>query len=435
MQVATKKSLVKNYPNQVSSFDDMRSALQTIADIHSAGVLDPLDDGDVGYELVARGVMGFRDLPADAGPAQLAARIAAEKLKNPSLQGPRTTARELRRTLRGMGWLDDSAIITPTGVELLASEPGGVEEQALLVEGLMGLVATDVEGDAHHPVQTMLRLLAIAPSQNREGLELALEPLNDSDAEFARVAAIYPFVRADRLSQLGITETQRANAVKIFPTLAVTAGLVVREQPGNWYSLTQDGWRVIGKTPPQARRAIARRRGRRTTVGKLIDAQSAARRSAGAPPRSLSAEEQARAADKLRERTASHQRLVQRTALFIGDENGLLFEDEFSYDLLWVPEDKSLPAVLFEMKTIADDIDAYLRVRHAVGQLSYYEFFHVRPTLPDRPVMRAAVFNAAIPQPLVDYLHHEGVAALVVPEDTAPTALNPLGQQMRDMLL
>ncbi|GAA6525684.1 hypothetical protein [Intrasporangium sp. DVR] len=432
---------MKNYPNQASTFGRIRDTLAIIHELNDQGE-DATADEALGYAAAQAGVYTFRGLDGThATQADVDARIDEEKEKPKSSQGVLTFARELRRTLRDMGWIEDSAQVTDEGKALLATGINSVEEQALLVEGLLSIQAYD-RGQIHyhHPVRTMLRLLALAPSLHREGLELALAPVDDSDAEFDRVAKLYGLSRSDRMKALGITQHQRANAVKIFPSLAVTAGLIVEDDHG-YFSLSQDGWNIIGGAstaatlpPAAAKKAIAQRRGRRTTVGKLVTTDSVAARRATKPPKTLSPEEQARAAEKLQERTALHQALVKRLALHIGDGVGELFEDEFSYDLLWVPDDDSAPLVLWEMKSVSNETDAYARARHAVGQLSYYQYFHVEPTWTGRTIARAAAFDADIPGALADYLNHDGIGAIVHEDKDQPRAVNSIGQTILDQL-
>lgn len=424
---------MKNYPNQASSFWRLRDTLQTIDELNTQG-LDVDDDGVLGYAAARKGAYTFRGLVSPT-PQDLDARIATEKQKPSGSQGARTFARELRRTLRDMGWLDGSTQLTADGRALLDSEANSVEEQALLVEGLLNIEAIDRDGHAHHPVRTMLQLLAHKPSMMRMGLELALEPEDDSAAELARITALYDMKADDRLQALDITDFQRANAVKIFPTLSEYAGLVV-EEDGLW-SLSQDGWRVLGlpqNTPAQAAQAIRQRRGRRTTVGRLVNIVTAGQRRATRPPRALTPEEQQRAYERLAERTDAHQGIVRRIWSHIGQGRGDMFEDEFSYDLLFVPSDEAESAVLFEMKSITNETDAYARVRHAVGQLVYYEYFNVAPSLNGRSIDKIAAFDSEIPEPLVEYLTALGIGALHSAKGAGVVALNPLGQAFLDRL-
>lgn len=414
----------------------MRGTLQTISELLDKGQ-DVDDDGVLGYAAARNGAYTFRGLPANPDEATLTARIAQERLKPAGSQGARTFARELRRTLRDMGWLDSTNQLTQAGKDLLASEPASVEEQALLVEGLLNIEATNKDGSQpNHPVRTMLQLLAHKPSVHRLGLELALEPVDDGDAELARIITLYDMPSDQRQAALDITDAQRANAVKIFPSLAEYAGLVVEED--GLYSLSQDGWRVLGlpqgAPAAQAGQAIRQRRGRRTTVGRLVTSITAGKRRAHRPPRALTFEEQVRAYERLSERTDSHQALVRRIWCEIGEERGDIFEDEFSYDLLWVPTDDAVPAHLFEMKSITGETDAYARVRHAVGQLVYYEYFNVAPTLNGRELVKIAAFDSDIPEPLVDFLTSMHMGALLSEKGADVVALNELGQEFLDQL-
>ena len=428
---------MKNYPNQASSFERIRATLAVIEDLNQNGHDPTLDEG-LGYACAERGVYTFRSMGTNPTPPQVRARIALERLKPPASQGVRTFARELRRTLRDLGWIDSDAALTAEGQALLASASGSVDEQGLLVEGLMKIVVANKDGsDPHHPVPVLLKLLAAQPSHHREGLELAFEPRDDSDAEFQRVLKLYPLPRDKRIQAIGTTTSQRANAVKILPTLSVAAGLVVEDDDG-FFSLSQDGWQLLGQPPTTttgraAKEAIAKR-GRRTTVGKLVTSKTIAKRRNDKPPRTLTPEEQARAAEKLKERTDAHQALVARMAVHIGDGDGEFFEDEFSYDMLWVAYVVDIQAFLFEMKTITGTTDAHARVRAAVGQLSYYEYFHAAPRLKGRGIQRVVVVDADLPEELKDYLTHENIAAISYLVGATPVGLNPLGVKVLGLL-
>lgn len=425
---------MKNYPNQASSFERVRSALQTIEQLNTQG-LNSTDDGVLGYAAARSGAYTFRGLPESAPTSMLDARIVLEQQKANGSQGARTFARELRRTLRDMGWLDPNTQITSEGTALLISNPRTINEQALLVEGLMRIEASNTDGtDPNHPILALLRLLAHDPSLHRVGLELALEPTNDGPAELARIIGLYDLTPAQRIQALNITDTQRANAVKIFPSLAVYAGLVLEED--GLYSLSQDGWRVLGlPAPAQAGNAIRQHRGRRTTAGRLVNGATVGRRRNNRPPRTLSPEEQARAAARLAERTDSHQALVRRVYNLIGDGRGTVFEDEFSYDLVWIPDEPGAPVILFEMKSVTDETDAYARIRHAVGQLIYYEYFNVAPTVGGRHIRKIAAFDSRIPAPLVEYLTELKIGALVYEAGADADGLNLVAQAFLDFLL
>lgn len=426
---------MKNYPNQASSFERVRGTLATVRDVVASG-RDPLDDGVLGYEAARNGVYTFRGLAADPAQLDLERRIELEQEKPSGSQGARTFARELRRTLRDLGWIDDDAHITASGEELLSTGDGSIEEQALLVEGLLRITVAsrDAPEQIHHPVHTLLRLLAHRPSHSRVGLELALEPRDDSEEELHRVLALYDLSEEDRAAALGVSEHQRANAVKIFPTLARYAGLVLEDEDRT-YSLSQDGWQAIGQEPVAAGRDIARNRGRRTTVGRLVSPSTiATSRTNRALPRVLSPEEQQMAAGRLLTRTGDHQLLVSRMAQHLPADRGQLFEDEFSYDMLWIPNDSGIPISLFEMKTVTGDVDAYARARDALGQLKYYAYFNVGAAADARSLELYFVVNERIPEPLVDFFTVEDVGVIVVREDGQAVPLNPSAERFLDRL-
>ena len=431
---------MKNFPNQISDFERIRAGLQVIKSLQAAG-RDPSVSEVLGYECARRGVYTFRGLSFDtATKAQIEAAIKEMKAKDYADQGPLTFARDLRRTLRFLGWIDGEANLTHAGDELLATDPFSVEEQAVLVEGLMNIRVPDrTEKYWHHPTPVLLKLLADAPSYRREGLELAFQPQDDSDAEFDKALAMYPMPRDQRIKAMATTTSQRANAVKILPKLCIYAGLIV-ESNDHYLHLSQDGWALIDqpKTPStgdKAKKSISKRP-RRTTVGRKVTSDTIAKKINTKLPRTLSAEEQKRAAERLNERTADHQALVTRMAKHIGDDDGTFFEDQYSYDMLWVSNsDAALDAFLFEMKTVTDEKDAHVRVRSAVGQLSYYDYFHAGARLKGgRQIQRVVVVDTDLPVELKEYLTHEGVAAILHEVGKAPVALNSLGQSVLDQL-
>jgi len=426
---------MKNYPNQASSFERVRGTLATVRDVVASG-RDPLDDGVLGYEAARNGVYTFRGLDPDPAQADLEARIALEREKPSGSQGARTFARELRRTLSDLGWLDEDALLTTSGEELLTTGDGSIEEQVLLVEGLLRITVAsrDTPDEIHHPVHTLLRLLAHRPSHSRVGLELALEPRDDSEEELNRVLALYDLTEEDRAAALGVSQHQRANAVKIFPTLARYAGLVVEDEDRT-YALSQDGWQAIGQEPADAGRDIARNRGRRTTVGRLVSPSTiATSRTNRALPRVLSPDEQQMAAGRLLTRTNEHQLLVSRMAQHLPADGGQLFEDEFSYDMLWIPNDADSAICLFEMKTVTGDVDAYARARDALGQLKYYAYFKVGAPAESRGVELYFVANERIPDAICDFFTTENVGVIVARTGEPAFSLNLNGERFLDRL-
>lgn len=429
---------MKNFPNQFTSFATWRAILAAVQDMTARG-MDVTDARVVGYDLVRRGLKGFQDLPAGASVSEVEARIAREQSRPSQDQTPLVAVREVRRTLAALGWADEQLALTPAGEALLASATGSSDERRLLREALLNLELTDAtHPTVSHPVRTLLQLLAHAPTRLRSGLELALEPEDDSEAERDRVLALYdevrPFTRPQRAAMLGESLAKVDNNVKLLPTLAREAGLVIEDDASEW-TLAREGWIALGLTPPEVieeeatppelpERSRALTRG---TARSLADL-AAYTESAGVPTE-LTPEQQAIAKARLAERTRDHQNLVRRFAALAGSV-GELYEDRASYDLVWV--DSSGAPHLFEMKTIAGDADA--QVIKAIGQLRYYAHFNVVAKFRVAAATSTLVVDVALHPDLYAFLEAHGIGVLVCTETGQTQALNPSGQAVLDLL-
>jgi hypothetical protein len=178
----------------------------------------------------------------------------------------------------------------------------------------------------------------------------------------------------------------------------------------------------VGEVPE----AILTRSKSTFTEGKQVTTNTVATKVPTNPPKFLTEEEQKKAAARLQERTAKHQKLVKEFSMQIGDDVGALYEDPFSYDLLWLPsEDDGTTCYLFEMKTINNDAD--LQARTALGQLAYYAYFRVSVKWPTHTVMRCAVFDSDIGSQLATFLENEQVGAITLTSEGV-TPLNELGK-------
>lgn len=443
---------MKNYPNQASAFGKLRDTLETIRDLKDEG-RDVLDDGLLGYELARRGVYTFRGFDYVNGTeSSLEARINQEKAKKPSNQGARTNARELRRTLIDLGWIVDDGTTTPAGEELLESEAGGDQERSLLKTGLLNLEAGDKEGlNFSHPVVIMMQLLNHAPTVHRTGLELALEAEDDSEAELNRVIRLYDELRnrpiEERADRLGVSTSTVANAVKVFPTLAKYAGLVVEDQSSTW-RLSGEGIFALelgvapedfAIEPPEAappmppvagKDATGLKRRRRLTRGRRKGVNEVGQHATGRiVPTGLTPDQQAEAQQRLAERTDTHQEIVRSFAKRIG--SGTFYEDTASYDLAWV-SDEADDIHLFEVKTIASDSDA--QIIRAVGQLLYYSYFNIVAKFEAAPSTRTVVVNEDVPEDLCEWLDTLGIGLLKTGTDVGIESLNSAGDVILELL-
>jgi hypothetical protein len=432
-------SNVKNFPHQYNDLAKLRATLETVRDLDEHG-LDSADDAVLGYELARRMVYGFRGLDLTGDQAtidqRIAERLEIEKDKPAESQGTRTAAREMRRTLRYLGWLEeDGTALTPAGEDLLATTQGS-DEETILMQQAIGGIEVDKDGHVSHPVQILLRLVDEVSLDSRKGMEVALEALDDSVPEFERVAEIAAMSEDDRISALqaaGWTTYQIANAVKILPAFALQSGLMTTDGSGH-FILTDAGRRAIGRaiiTSPPVSPTRRRRPSRPSSTSiATTDPEQVGRprRLLKIDRRALTPEEQAMAAELLYQRTERHQALVRAVAAQCG--RGEFYEDALAYDLL-IDLGADLPLILIEVKTVAGD--AAIQVRAAVGQLLYYEYFSVEPKFPEREIRRVAVVDDTVTDELADFLqaNETGLIAYV---DGEFTGKNNLGNAIANEL-
>jgi len=297
---------VKNFPHQYNDLRKLRATLETVRALNEAG-RDTQDDGVLGYELARRRIYGFRglDYTGDAATvdARLEARIAEEEQKPTGQQGARTAAREMRRTLRYLGWLEENgADLTSAGEALLDTPEGSDEERGLMQQAIASIAVADRDGRISHPVQVLLKLIDEVDFYSRSGMELALEAADDSVGEFRRIADLAELdeeARVTELKALGWTTSQLANAVKILPAFAEQSGLMTVDGTGR-YILTDAGRRALGRavvtTPPEPPVGPGRRTRRRATTFRTRNPTQVGRshRLLAAERRALTPEEQAK---------------------------------------------------------------------------------------------------------------------------------------------
>lgn len=415
---------MKNFPHQYNDRGKLRKSLETIRDLAAQGA-DPNDDHVLGYALARAGVYTFR-----GAVASLKARIAAEQQKPKASQGALTAAREVRRTLRALGWLDSDAGITTEGEALLATPAESEVETGLWQRALWDLPVVDPAGTSH-PVRILLRLVHGHTFRSRDGMELALEAVDDSPAELARIRALLSLPASSRIAQMGITQHQARNAVKILPSLALQAGLLALDEHRG-YTATARAEEYLGAStllaqppsppappPPPRRSGGTIRKASAGDVGTAPNFTPAAWNA-------MTPDAQLDAIALRSERTARHQAAVRALAshLFAAEA---FHEDTGSFDLV---SEHSAPSslVLWEVKTINGDGPA--QVRRGIGQLLFYRHFYVRPRWPDRPIALGLAVDDPVSQDLADFLQGESVAAFLITEAN----LIPLNQKAQDLV-
>jgi len=417
---------MKNFPHQYNQLHLLRETLVTIRDLNEFG-RDVSDDGVLGYELARRAVYSLRNFDGN-----IEARIAAEQAKPAGSQGARTAARELRRTLQYLSFLDSHLIVTQEGRQFLLAAEGSPEERATWHTALLDMAVPDQLGQVSHPIRILLRLVGHFGNLMREELALALEAADDTQAEFDRITGLIPLQDAIANHRLQVSEFQLANAVKILPALAEHTGLIARQGPNFPYSLTDAGRNALDvafevgpvAVGPRFRRAPARDRG---GVRTLPPDPTIPRAPDDAAWNTLTADDQVTAIRLRFERTARHQATLRRLADLLR-ATFQLFEGTASFDLVALREahpDESL--VLFEIKSL--EADAHTQARLAVGQLAYYEYFVVTGRWRGRGIRKAVVFDGDIDEGLAAFLDSLGVAAFECARD-ALRPLNPSGEEL-----
>lgn len=419
---------LRNFPHQINQLEKLHAALAACAGLLETGS-NPLDDGELGYACARARVYAFRGLAAPSAE-EIERRIAAEKRKKTSDQGPRTFARDLRRTLQLMGLLeiqDGTAAISPIGQRLLQFDPGSVDAEYITLwrEAILRitLAPTEDHPNALRPAPVMLRIVQEFPDIEKRWLALAFEAGDGSDAEYRRIRALIvadDFTRAMR--QIGASEFQSANAVKIIPALLDQVGLIRIDE--SRCRITAEGENITaGRTRTVVSRQGAGRRRRRagsleanvTRPEDIIIPPVAGRRE---PDR----EAMIAALAALEARTREHQELLRKLVASLRNVTDMRqTRDRFDLFAKSSVRDEGL---LFEVK--AGD-NFLLQGRLALGQLCLYEHFDVRPGLGQGPrIVKVAVFDGEPGQDVREFLAAYDVHCLafvagtfVVPQDLA----------------
>lgn len=398
-----------NFPHQVSNLQKVHAALEVFSQLARRGTtLD--DDGVVGVAMARGGVYTFREKGAS-----LRRLLSMEAEKPRGMQGTRTFARELRRFFLQMGFLrrnlDDTLEITEVGRHVQTLAPNSEEAHQIWRTALRSLALT-YDGNTVHPYLVLMRLVRERPGIEAARLALALESNDDSDEEFQRILAL-----ADRpdwdgvLLDLGVSEHKARDATKILPALARQIG-DLRNDGARYFPGPASGRAefnpALAIRHPRARvrrRAVAlggRQRNRRVTPATIARAPNFGDR----PPDEQDLSDPRVTADIRRERLDRHEGIVRSVARLLSRVGYDLSEDP--YDIL--ANNSERPSVLLEIKTLDGSLpDEIAQVRSALGQLFYYEVFHVPADYKIRGLIRIAVFETPVSEDHYSFLELFGI--------------------------
>ena len=397
---------MKGFPNQVADLNKLASGMASLVSVVDEGQ-NVKDDGIFGEALVRVGVAGTGHVPMPID------EYLKEQLKKPvSNQSFRTTARGLRELYRLLDFIDDSDTeLQVTDLGRKAASYAGASMDAEQLDfwrtAIRNMTQSDGSGYVSHPYQVLLRLIAQKPGITRAKSALALEALDDSAEELARIVALANLSEEEIRTRIGVSESNWDNAKKILPRFAEQLQDVIKD----------DQSLRLADAPGQGESGIAQE----ATTGKAIRAPRSSRsvtpasigRAATedifdevAPTKGVDAETVAKT-NKLRfDRRRRHNLIVKELASRLTDTK--LFEDPF--DILALTDSVG---VLIEVKTLdgtkADEVD---RVREALSQLLYYEAFVTSPIAGGTVVRKVACFEHPISEEHRQWLNRSEIAVI-----------------------
>jgi hypothetical protein len=409
---------MRNFPHQINQISKISESLRIASELLSRG--DNIGaDGVFGYAVLRRGIYNFRGLSAVSDDA-LEEAIILEKRKPVQNQGPRTFARDLRRTLQLLNFIRQDVSdysITQLGENIIRlPDPPDVEATNIWIESLAGLTLEDSNNSntRMHPAINMLRIILARPDIEKKWLAFAFDMGNDSDNELNRILQLLNLDFDSALHIVGASEYTAANAVKIVPSLLQQIGLIAIDN-GNC-NITETGLRLINPDIEINDRTNREPRIRNSQSGFTIDNPDDVPEHRSRIIRERTTEEQVHSAAILDERTSKHQELVRKIIEMLRNSEDV--EDvritDYAFDILFTLPKRN-EWILVEVKTLRGD--ALIQGRNALGQLLFYEFFDVRPISNDAKVVRIAAFDNNPGKQVIDFLAANNTLCLVVSSD------------------
>jgi hypothetical protein len=369
---------LKNFPNQINDLNKLTAALGVASVFIGAG--GTLHDEP-----------GF-------GTALSNQNVVASINQN-SLEA---TARGLRRFFELAGLINSEwTAVTPRGNDLLAAGGNISLRNLLWREAMFQLKLPDNLGQhISHPYRTMMRLVADKPGIETIKLLLALEPRDDSAAEYARVLALAGLPTGDIIAQLGISGYTAQNAIKILPGIGVQVGDIVRtgnrvfpvsHKGATEDSLIEEGEPEYAKSQPSALVAVDA-----DNISPLPDFGDTV-----PSPVDLSAAIAIR-----KRRTIEHHTAVVSIAKILGSNGYTLYKDPF--DCLGFKI--AVGAILIEMKTLdGSRSDERSQCERALGQLRGYNYFNIPAEKKDPKLIEIAAYTGRPSADIIDFMRNNKI--------------------------
>ncbi len=388
------------FPHQVNDLIKLRTALRIASDLLDSD--RRIDDESLGYTLFLKGVIKARNPTGNS----LQTQLEEIKLKRKEDQSPLTIARDLRRLFVLFGLIkkkNGSFSITERGEQIATTSkasPLTIEEKSAWLEGLIELVLPD-DKPRFRPLLIILQVLASAPVESRL-LAFTLTAKDESKEELERIVETAKRIErskttfAEEIANVGMSESNAKNNVKILPSMAEQLGILTRA--GGKAAITPYGRNLLFQIAKQpiTKSRIALKKGTRKPFFRHVTTDDDFRRQFKPEDVETAAvdydpRDDIERAKHLRERTQEHQEVLMRLWRVL-DKDWLIVQGNF--DLLTV---KGTVAMLFEVKTLkpGDTTDERLQIIDALGKLTFYEGFDVREILDneERKIQKVLVFS------------------------------------------
>lgn len=397
---------MKGFPNQVADLNKLALGMASLVSVVDRGQ-NAKDDGVFGEALVRAGVAGTGHIPMPVDEY-----LQEQLKKSTSNQSFRTTARGLRELYRLLSFIDDSdpaVQVTDIGRKAAsyASMPMDVEQMDFWRTAIRNMTQNDERGHASHPYQVLLRLIGQKPGITRAKSALALEAIDDSAEELARIVALADLPEEEIRTRIGVSDSNWDNAKKILPRFAEQLQDVIKDD--QLFRLADaPGQAEVGTVEEVTTEKTIRapRSSRSVTPDSIGHAATEGVFDEVAPVKGVGPEAVAKT-NKLRfDRRRRHNFIVKELAIRLTDMK--LYEDPF--DVLALTDSVG---VLIEVKTLDGTVaDEVARVREALSQLLYYEAFVTSPIAGSTVVRKIACFEHPISEEHRQWLNHSEIAVI-----------------------
>ncbi|MCF8308092.1 MAG: hypothetical protein K9I68_03690 [Bacteroidales bacterium] len=388
---------MKNFPHQINDLEKLFNALTIIKEMQLSNIV--LTDENFGIRLARAEIYTYRD-----NQLSIEEYLKFENQKPVSKRGYLTAARDIKRLFQLLEFIylspNKEISLSTSALQLLSTESEDLRK-ILWKDAFFSLGLEGTDGEISHPYRILIKLVQDFPGIDSNKLLLALEPENDSNAEYERILSLVSLDLDEIIKNIGTTKSMAKNAVKILPTVAVQVGDVIRSKhkvyPITNEIITEDEIssiesKEVEREKPDYRETstdnIATNPNLSEVTNTNIDLTSAIR--------------------IRQQRLVEHQEIVRKLA-FLNDKLGYtLYEGKF--DCFSINDNKAL---LYEVKTLKDSFtDEEKQSIKGVGQVKYYNFSIVREKMGFQDIENYLVFSRKPSDLIIRFCKYESITAV-----------------------